>query len=87
MLFVDAKKAHLNPKCEEAVYIELPSECGAGPGICGQLNYWLYGFRKAASAWEALYSACFQDVGLVRGESCGVAFYHPGRDLSLKSSP
>ena len=34
MLFVDARKAHLNPKCEEEVYIELPSECGVGPGVC-----------------------------------------------------
>ena len=61
----------------------LPEECGAGPGICGKLNYWLYGFRKAAAAWEALYSKYFEDVGFERGDSCGVVFYHPGRDLSL----
>jgi hypothetical protein len=24
----DAKKAHLNPKCEEDVYLELPEELG-----------------------------------------------------------
>ena len=61
----------------------LPEECGAGPGICGKLNYWLYGFRKAAAAWEALYSKYFEDVGFERGDSCGVVFYHPERDLSL----
>ena len=54
MLFVDARKAHLNPKCEDDVYIELPEQCGAGPGICGKLNYWLYGFMKAAAAWEEM---------------------------------
>ena len=70
-MFVDAKKAHLNPKCEEPVYIELPEECGAAPGICGKLNYWLYGFRKAASAWEALYSAYFEEVGFKRVDSWG----------------
>ena len=64
MLFVDARKAHLNPKCEDDVYIELPEECGAGPGICGKLNFWLYGFRKAASAWEALYASYFEEVVL-----------------------
>ena len=42
--FIDAKKAHLNPKCEEDVYIELPEECGAPPGMCGKLNFWLHGF-------------------------------------------
>ena len=83
MMFVDAKKAHLNPKCEEPVYIELPEECGAGPGVCGKFNFWLYGFRTAASAWEALYSAYFEGVGFKRGGSCGVVFYHPERDISL----
>ena len=56
LMFIDAKKAHLNPRCEDGVYIELPAECGAPSGMCGKLNYWLYGFRKAASAWEAHYS-------------------------------
>ena len=55
MMFIDARKAHLNPTCEEDVYFELPEECGAGPEICGKLNFWLNGFRKAAAAWEALY--------------------------------
>ena len=40
MMFIDAKKAHLNPKCEEDQYIELPEECGAPEGYCGKLNYW-----------------------------------------------
>ena len=47
------------------------------------MNYWLYGFRKAAAAWEALYASYFESVGFIRGESCGVVFYHPGRDISL----
>ena len=53
LMFVVARKAHLNPKCEELEYIELPEECGAGPGVCGRLKFCLYGFRKAAAAWEA----------------------------------
>ena len=32
MLFLDARKAHLNPKREENVYIELPEEAGAEGG-------------------------------------------------------
>ena len=34
LLFIDAKKAHLNPHCEHDVYVELPEEAGCGPGIC-----------------------------------------------------
>ena len=82
-MFIDARKAHLNPRCEVDEYIELPLECGVGEGFCGKLNYWLYGFRPAASAWEKHYSELFEGVGFERGRSCGVVFYHPGRDLSL----
>ena len=32
LMFIDAKKAHLNPKCEDDVYIDLPEEVGAGKG-------------------------------------------------------
>ena len=83
LMFVDAKKAHLNPKCDEDVYIELPEECGLGPHVCGKLNYWLYGFRPAAVAWEKHYSELLEGIGSTRGLSCGVVFYHPKRDLSL----
>ena len=83
LLFIDARKAHLNPKCEEDVFIELPEECGAGPGVCGKLKYWLYGFMKAASAWEALYSSLLEGVGFARGESCGLVFYHEETGISL----
>ena len=52
VMMVDAKKAHLNPRCTEDVYIELPVEVRAQPGQCGKLNVGLHGFRKAVSAWE-----------------------------------
>ena len=67
ILLIDARKAHLNPKCTEDVYIELPPEAGEGAGRCGKLNYWLYGFRPAAQAWEDLYSERLESVGFVRG--------------------
>ena len=50
LLSIDVRKAHLNPKCEEDVYIQLPEECRLGPDVCGRLNYWLYDFRPAAAA-------------------------------------
>jgi hypothetical protein len=82
LLFIDAKKAHLNPRCMQDVFIELPAECGAAPGVCGKLNYWLYGFRPAAAAWEELYSGKLVGCGFQRGQSCTVVFYNAERDIS-----
>ena len=39
VMFTDARKAHLNPRCEEKVFIELPEECGYGPDKCGELIF------------------------------------------------
>ena len=78
LLFIDARKAHLNSKCEEDVYTEVPEECGCPEGVSGKLNYWFYGFRKAAGAWGSFYSGLFEGVG-----ACVVVFYHPGRDISM----
>ena len=75
------KKAHWNPVCEQDVY-QLPEEANCPEGMCGKLNFWLYGFRPAAAAWEKLYSGKLVEVGFVRGDSCGVVFYHPDRDIS-----
>ena len=44
--FVDVKKAHLNAKCEEEEWVELPDElkkCGK----YAKLKRWLYGTRKS----------------------------------------
>ena len=39
VMMIDAKKAHLNPRCKEDVYIELPPEVSAKLGQCGKLNF------------------------------------------------
>ena len=51
--------------------------------MCGKLNFWLYGFRRAASAWEDFYAEKFEGAGFNRGAACPVIFYHPDGDLSL----
>ena len=81
-MFVDAKKAHLNPMCDDEVSIELPVGAGASPGVCGQLVHWLYCCRPAAQAWESFYAEKLKAVGLKRGDACGVVFHHGARDLS-----
>jgi hypothetical protein len=63
LLFIDAKKAHLNPRCMQDVFIELPEECGAAPGVCGKLNHWLMDLDQLlrpgrnfiqASSWDVV---------------------------------
>ena len=74
VIMTDAKKAHLNPRCKEDVYIELPPEVGAEPGQCG-------GFRKAASAWEDFYAEVMEEAGFRRGVGYSVIFRHEEKDL------
>ena len=59
-----------------------PPEAEGGEGMCGKLNFWLYGFRPAAQAWENHYSEKLEGCGFVRGTACSVIFYHAGKDLS-----
>eukprot|EP00973_Karenia_brevis_P076468 10623830-Karenia_brevis.AAC.1 len=80
LMFIDIRKAHLNPKCEEDVYLELPPECHCPKGYCGKLNFRMYGMRGAASAWERHYAEMFGSIGFERGVSCGVVFYHRERE-------
>ena len=83
LMFIDAKKAHLNPRCEKEVYVQLPPEYNVPPGYCSKLNYWLYGMRPAAAAWENHYAKVLEERGFKRGEACGVAFYHPDMDVAM----
>ena len=69
-MFIDAKKAHLKPRCGEDIFIELPEECGVAPGVCGKLNLWIYGFGKAAVAWEELYSEKLVEISFKRKDQC-----------------
>ena len=39
--------------------------------------------RPAAAAWEKHYSELFESKGFIRGESCGVIFYHPQMDVAM----
>lgn len=81
-MFIDVKKAHLVPKCERDVYVELPPEAGVQEDECGKLLYWLYGCRPAAQAWEEHYSGVLEGVGFRRLTSSPVAFTHCERDLA-----
>ena len=49
VMFIDARKAHLNPKCEEDVYIKLPEECNCPKGMCGKFKF---GFSKTSKTYK-----------------------------------
>ena len=80
-LYIDVKKAHLIPKCTQDVFVELPPEAGAQADECGKLEYWLYGCRPAAQAWEEDYARALEEAGFRRPASCPVVFSHAHRDL------
>jgi hypothetical protein len=82
VLVIDVKKAHLYPRCESDVFIELPSEAGAKQGVCGKLVHWLYGFRPAAQAWESHYAKNLESIGFARGRASPVSFFDSVSDVS-----
>ena len=72
--FIDVKKAHLNPVCDQDVYFELPEEANPQPGKVGKLIFWLYGFRPTVQAWENCYAAKFvEEAKFERGIGSSVS--------------
>ena len=80
-MFLDVRKAHIIPKCQQDVYVELPPEAGAKEDECGKLEHWLYGCREAGQAWEDHYSKVLIGAGFTRGTSSPVIFHHPQREI------
>ena len=71
LIFVDVRKAHLNGKVPEDVFVyaQLPD------GKVWRLRRWLYGMRPAASAWEREYSDKLAVAGFRKGKSSPTVFY------------
>ena len=76
LMFIDVKKAHVNPDCEyDNIYVKLPAEANA-PGKCGRLLRWLYGMRGAAQSWEAHYTEKLRQEGFEAGQSAPTVFFN-----------
>jgi hypothetical protein len=67
LMFIDVSKAHLYAPVDEdtEAYVDLPPECKK-EGVCGRLNFWLYGMRPASRGWGNEYSRRLADQGFVR---------------------
>lgn len=73
-MFVDVKKAHLIPACEEDVYVLLLAQFGQDEVV--KLRRWLYGMRKAAHHWEMFYTNKLREIGFKSGMASPVVFYN-----------
>ena len=69
-MFIDVRKTHLIPVCNEKVFVELPD------GRVVRLKKWLYGMRKAASSWEEIYTEKFVEKGFQPGSAWPVVFFN-----------
>ena len=83
LLFIDVKKAHLNPVCDQDVYFELPEDANPQPSKVGKVIFWLCGFRPAAQARENCHAAKFVDeASFEHGIGSFVSFWQKSRDLA-----
>ena len=82
LMFIDVRKAHLNPTCDDEEWVELPEEFWSW-GRYAKLKRWLYGMRKAASAWEEDYVDKLLKVGFKRDKSASTVFWNETTGVRL----
>ena len=75
LMFIDVRKAHLNAKCDEEEWVELPEEFWEY-GRYARLRRWLYGMRKAAAGWEDDYARNLMSEGFRRGKGAPTVFFN-----------
>ena len=64
LIINDVRKAHLNARCEEEEWVELPEEFWQY-GRYARLRRWLYGVRRAAAGWEEEYAGKLEGEGFL----------------------
>jgi hypothetical protein len=71
IFFMDISRAYFNAKVDEddPVYVELPPEIDAPPGMCALLKRPMYGTRRAADGWQSEFSGSLIEFGFVQGTS------------------
>ena len=82
LMFINVRKAHLNAKCDEEEWVELPEEFD-NYGRYAKLRRWLYGMRKAASSWEEDYADKLVKDGFARGKSAPTVFWNRSTGVKL----
>ena len=83
IMFIDVPKAHLYAPVDPGTtaYVDLPPECSK-PGVCGKLQYWLYGMRPASHGWQEEYTRRLVSMGFIAGEASPCCFYREADDVA-----
>ena len=81
-MFIDVRKAHLNARCDEEEWVELPEEFWEY-GKYARLRRWLYGMRKAAAGWEEDYATRMEGEGFRRGKGAPTVFFNAKTGVRL----
>ena len=79
----DVSRAFFLAKAKREVFVKLPQE-DIGPGeegLCGRLNFSMYGTRDAAQNWFEEYSQGLVRVGFKQGLATPCVFYHESRAI------
>ena len=79
----DVSRAFFHAKATRDVYVKLPEENlqPGEEGLCGKLNFSMYGIRDAAQNWQSEYSQRLIDSGFTRGKASPRVFHHVARDI------
>ena len=85
ILLVDILRAYFNAKTSEddPVYVELPPDLNAPPGMCGLLRRHMYGTRRAAEGWQDEYSSSLLEMGFHQGPAFPCVFHHRPRGVNV----
>ena len=82
--FLDVSRAHPHVPIKRLVYIELPAEAMAPPGMCGRLNGLLYGCRDAPQGFEFFVCEILvTEGGFTVGRFSSCIFWHAERRIRV----
>merc|ERR1739836_46716 len=83
LMVADVKRAYFHAKSKRLTYVKLPPEDirPGEEGMCGRLNFSMYGTRDAAANWSEEYTERLKRIGFSVGKATPCAFYHSTRGL------
>ena len=78
LMINDVSRAFFHAKATRDVYVQSPDEDKAEgeEGMCGKLNFSMYGTRDAAQNWQAEFSQQLVDNGFTRGMASPCVFHY-----------
>ena len=79
----DVTRAFFYANATRDVHVQLPDEdrVEGEEGMCGKLNYSMYGTRDAAQNWQEEFSQQLVSKGFTRGAASPIVFHHESRGI------